>query len=206
VCSGYRIARAPAAAACPAKLIQRDTAMEPTAGYCAAARVLPTAIGQAHGQAQPRARSRKASVALSGSCRSPVYISERTSRRLRFDMGERDSFVGVPTALAALELGASWSRDALRQYLARLTGHIAAKLSAAGFDCLPEAVRSPHILGVRGLPDGVATICRARNLFFSQRHACVRISPHMFNSVNDADRCVDVLIEAALAATRNPRR
>lgn len=118
----------------------------------------------------------------------------------RFDMGERDTFVGIPTALAALDLGAGWSREAMRQHLARLTGRIASKLGAAGFSCLPESLRSPHILGVRGVPDGVATACRTRDIFFTQRHGSLRISPHIFNSMSDADRCADELIAAALSA------
>jgi selenocysteine lyase/cysteine desulfurase len=96
----------------------------------------------------------------------------------RFDMGERDTFVGVPTALSALELSARWPRDGLRRHLLSLTRHMQTKLS-----------------------DGVAAACRSRNVFFTQRHGYVRISPHVFNSLADADRCANELINAA-AATR----
>ncbi|WP_342133029.1 aminotransferase class V-fold PLP-dependent enzyme [Hydrogenophaga sp. OTU3427] len=117
----------------------------------------------------------------------------------RFDMGERDSFVGVPTALSALTLGAAWSRNELRTHLAHLTGQIADRLIDAGFDCVPVAQRSPHILGVRGVPEGVVAACREQSVYFTQRHGSVRISPHVFNTSVDADRLVTALIGACHA-------
>lgn len=114
----------------------------------------------------------------------------------RFDMGERDTFVGLPTSLAALELGAQWSRDAVRTHLSGLTGQIAAQLAAEGLECVPASNRSVHILGVGGLPDGVAARCREQGVTFTQRHGSVRISPHVFNTRDDADRCAQALLSA----------
>lgn len=116
---------------------------------------------------------------------------------VRFDMGERDTFVGIPTALAALELASTWLRSDLRAHLRSLTSELATRLEDAGFQPLPRLNRSPHILGIRGVPHGVATVCRSAGVFFTQRHDSVRISPHAYNTSNDIERCASTLIHVS---------
>lgn len=109
---------------------------------------------------------------------------------MRYDMGERDTFVGIPTALAALELAAGWDRSALRAHQRRLTDRLAERLEAIGLQCLPAAARSPHILGVRGLPAGIAAACRQQSVYFTERQGEMRVAVHAFNTDSDVERCV----------------
>jgi selenocysteine lyase/cysteine desulfurase len=111
----------------------------------------------------------------------------------RFDMGERDTFVGIPTAIAALQIATRFDRKDLRRHLSQLTGRLAAALESHGLDCVPEAYRSPHILGIRGVPSGMAPALRAQGVIVTQRESELRVSPHVFNTPADMDRCAGLL-------------
>lgn len=113
----------------------------------------------------------------------------------RFDMGERDVFIGIPTAITALELIHSWDRGQLRQRLAHLTGRLAECLQDLGYDVVPSSRRCPHILGIHGVPAGAADFCRSRGVYLTQRGHVVRISPHVFNDDADVDACIAALHE-----------
>lgn len=118
----------------------------------------------------------------------------------RFDMGERDAFVSIPTAVAALELATSWSRAALRAHVAQLTGTMTSSLLDVGLTCIESRHRSPHILGVGGAPEGLAQACRSEGVFFTQRRGILRISPHIFNTLDDAQRCAAVISKYCIRA------
>lgn len=113
----------------------------------------------------------------------------------RFDMGERDTFVGIPTALESLSLISCWNRKELADRLRFLTDRIASKLDGAGLHCVPRHLRSPHILGVRGARPGVGAACRDKGVYFTERNDTLRISPHVFNDEEDVDACADAILE-----------
>lgn len=112
----------------------------------------------------------------------------------RFDMGERDAFVGMPAAVASLKLLANWNRADIEAWLVGLTQGLASRMREAGIDCVPEAMRSPHILGIRDVPPGTVESCRQQLVFVTQRGSELRVSPHVFNTVADMDRCADAVI------------
>jgi selenocysteine lyase/cysteine desulfurase len=118
----------------------------------------------------------------------------------RFDMGERDTFYGIPTAIAALELLSAWERSAIQARLRRLTDQLASSLEKLGLACLPPGLRCPHILGVVDVPPGAADYCRRHGVHFTQRGSGLRISPHVFNTEEDIDRCAAAL-ESFIAST-----
>lgn len=58
-------------------------------------------------------------------------------------------------------------------------------------EAAPEALRSPHYLGVRlpgGVPEGFAQALAARNVHLSLRGDRVRVTPHLYNDEEDISR------------------
>ncbi|TCH96456.1 aminotransferase class V-fold PLP-dependent enzyme [Roseococcus sp. SYP-B2431] len=126
--------------------------------------------------------------------RSP-YLSDLsyapTARR--FDMGERDHFVGLEMAAEGLELMASWGHAAIGERCAMLTARLEEGLAASGAVLPRRALRAPHILSVsfpKGMPAGFIEALAAEKAFAAPRLGRLRISPHVYNDEEDMDRFV----------------
>ena len=114
----------------------------------------------------------------------------------RFYMGERDSYFGIPAAIAGLELVQTWGEARLAERLGRLTGRLADALFAGGLEVASPTRRSPHILGIRGLGVKAFERCRANDIYISMRRGVIRVSPHAYNDEADVDRCAETLLES----------
>lgn len=111
----------------------------------------------------------------------------------RFDMGERDHFVGLEMAAVGLELMASWGHAAIAERCAMLTARLEEGLAAAGAVLPKRALRAPHVLTVtfpRGMPAGFIEALAAERAFAAPRLGMLRISPHVYNDEADVDRFV----------------
>lgn len=122
----------------------------------------------------------------------------------RFDMGERDHFVSLEMASIGMEMMAAWGSQSIGARLATLTTRIADGLRDTDV-VLPEArVRAPHILSL-GFPEGPANALverlAAQSIYVAPRLGRMRISPHVYNDEEDADRFV-----AALRSLRSHAR
>ena len=117
----------------------------------------------------------------------------------RFDMGQRTSFQLVPMAIAALEQLLEWKPPRIAATLADLNAGLAERLGAIGLEPLPAERRGPHMLGV-GLPAAARAAAPAAladaGCFAAVRGNSLRISPHLHNTPEEAERLAD-----ALAAT-----
>jgi selenocysteine lyase/cysteine desulfurase len=113
----------------------------------------------------------------------------------RFDMGERDWFISLEMAAIGMELVASWGADAVATRLRALTGRIADGLRNSGAQILDEKLRAPHILSLgfpQGLPAGLVERLAEEKVYVAPRLGRLRISPHVYNDEQDADRFVEV--------------
>jgi selenocysteine lyase/cysteine desulfurase len=111
----------------------------------------------------------------------------------RFDMGERDHFIALEMASIGMEMMAEWGADAVAERLRMLTNRIAE--GVRGFDVsVPEPqFRTPHILSLRfrdGIPEGLVEGLASDGIYVASRLGRVRVSPHVFNDEQDADRFV----------------
>lgn len=110
----------------------------------------------------------------------------------RFDMGERSNFHLMPVAKVALEQLLAWGPENIAQTLGQMTNGIAAEAAERfGAEAAPEALRSPHYLGLRlpgGVPEGFAQALAARNVHLSLRGDRVRVTPHLYNDEDDISR------------------
>jgi selenocysteine lyase/cysteine desulfurase len=111
----------------------------------------------------------------------------------RFDMGERDHFVGLEMAAVGLELMASWGHAAIGERCAMLTARLEEGLATVGAVLPKRALRAPHILSVsfpKGMPNGFIEAMAAEKAFAAPRLGQLRISPHVYNDEEDVDRFV----------------
>jgi selenocysteine lyase/cysteine desulfurase len=114
----------------------------------------------------------------------------------RFDMGERDHFISMEMASIGMEMMAEWGPAAIAERLAMLTDRIADGLKGARVRMPDRHLRAPHILSLgfeegraAGLVEGLA----AEGIYVAPRLGRMRISPHVFNDEQDADRFVAAL-------------
>ncbi|HEX3500102.1 MAG TPA: aminotransferase, partial [Stellaceae bacterium] len=116
----------------------------------------------------------------------------------RFDMGERDWFISLEMASIGMEMVASWGRDAIAARLRMLTSRIAYGLRNTGMLILDERLRAPHILSLsfpQGMPAELIDKLAAEKIYVAPRLGRLRISPHVYNDEEDADRFVAMFRE-----------
>lgn len=114
----------------------------------------------------------------------------------RFDMGERDHFISMEMASIGMEMMADWGASAITQRLTMLTERIADGLRDIGIRVPELSLRAPHILslGFRdGMPKGLVEGLANEGIHVAARLGRLRISPHVFNDEEDADRIVAAL-------------
>ena len=114
----------------------------------------------------------------------------------RFDMGERDHFIAMEMASIGMEMMADWGASAVVQRLAMLTERIAAGVREIGVGVPKPRVRAPHILSLGfkdGMPSGLFEGLASEGIYVAPRLGRLRISPHVFNDEEDADRFVAAL-------------
>jgi selenocysteine lyase/cysteine desulfurase len=116
----------------------------------------------------------------------------------RFDMGERDHFISLEMAAIGMEMLAEWGAPAVTQRLKMLTERAAAGLPDTGVR-LPDArFRAPHILSLgfaQGMPAGLVESLASDGIYVAPRLGRLRISPHVYNDEEDADRIVAALVQ-----------
>jgi selenocysteine lyase/cysteine desulfurase len=114
----------------------------------------------------------------------------------RFDMGERDHFISMEMAAIGMEMMAEWGTEAVTGRLTMLTARIAEGLSGTKVRIMDARFRAPHILSLGfagGLPAGLVEGLAAEGVHVAPRLSRMRISPHVFNDEEDADRFVAAL-------------
>jgi selenocysteine lyase/cysteine desulfurase len=118
----------------------------------------------------------------------------------RFDMGERDHFISMEMASIGMEMMAEWGTAQVAQRLSMLTTRIAAGFREVGVSVPEPRMRAPHILSLSfkdGMPAGLVEGLATEGIYVAARLRHLRISPHVYNDEEDADRLV-----AALARRR----
>jgi selenocysteine lyase/cysteine desulfurase len=120
----------------------------------------------------------------------------------RFDMGERDHFISLEMAAVGMEMMAGWGADAVAERLRALTDRMAEGLrgAAGGVRVAGARTRAPNLLCLEfpdGMPGGLVERLAAEGVHVAARVGRVRVSPHVYNDEEDADRFVEALRRAA---------
>lgn len=117
----------------------------------------------------------------------------------RYDVGERANFALLPMSIAALRQLHDWRPTRIAEYLHRLIEHAVLRANALGITVPPAAARSPHMIGMRlspGVaPDALGQMLERRKIFISVRGQKLRVSPHVYNTLDDIDRLFDAIGE-----------
>jgi selenocysteine lyase/cysteine desulfurase len=114
----------------------------------------------------------------------------------RFDMGERDHFISLEMASIGMEMMAEWGAEAIAQRLRMLTERIAEGLRTLGVSVPEPRPRAPHILSLSfkdGISTGLVEGLASEDIYVATRLGRMRISPHVYNDEEDADRFVEAL-------------
>jgi selenocysteine lyase/cysteine desulfurase len=121
----------------------------------------------------------------------------------RYDMGERDHFVGLEMAAVGMEMMAGWGQRAIAGRCAMLTARLEEGLAAAGALLPRRSLRAPHILCASfagGMPAGLPDALAAHGAYAAPRLGRLRISPHVYNDEEDVDRFVAAFAQVAKRA------
>ena len=124
------------------------------------------------------------------------YQDEYQPGAIRFDMGERASFHLLPMMAAALDQLLDWGVENIAETLLEKTRYIANQAAALGLTSQQEHLRANHFLGLRvdgGIPDALPATLAKENIFVSVRGNAIRVTPHLYNTKDDADRLIDTM-------------
>ncbi len=115
----------------------------------------------------------------------------------RFDMGQRLNPVGLPMALAGMELMHGWGQEAVAGRLRGLTDALADRALPCGLAPVRRAARPPHVLGLRPPPGweagALADALAGCKVYVAERGGVLRVAPHVFNDEADIDRFAEAL-------------
>lgn len=114
----------------------------------------------------------------------------------RFDMGEKSNPPLLMGASAAIDMLTRWGVANIAETLAAKTLGIADAARAIGLSAPQTDIRATHFLalGFPGdVPAGLTDRLAAENIFVSQRNRSLRITPHVYNNDEDAEKLISVL-------------
>lgn len=125
------------------------------------------------------------------------YRDEYRRGARRFDMGEFPQFVLAPMAQAALQQLLAWGIEEIEASLRILTDRLAALAPQLGYEVLPPEQRCAHLIGLRHRqnrhPADLTERLKSAKVHVSLRGDSIRVAPHLYNSVADIERLLDVL-------------
>ncbi|MBF88572.1 MAG: aminotransferase [Candidatus Marinimicrobia bacterium] len=114
----------------------------------------------------------------------------------RFDVGERSNFTIMPMAISALKKILEWKIENINQTLVQMTNLIGEEAENIGLKVMPSEKRAGHLIGIqfpKGIPKKILQQLKKENVFVSIRGDCMRVSPHLYNSIEDIEKFFDIL-------------
>ena len=122
---------------------------------------------------------------------TPDYAMAFRDNAHRYDMGERNNYITLPMAVAALKQLHEWTPQAIAETLAAITDRVAAAATERSCAVPPAAHRVAIFIGLRGgepPPHDLDARCSEDGVYFNLRGDTMRISPHLFIDETDIDR------------------
>jgi selenocysteine lyase/cysteine desulfurase len=128
------------------------------------------------------------------------YQDEYQPKALRYEMGERSNFIGLPMLIQALKHINEWQVDRIQDYCYRISQSAVQQLQNEGFWIEEDNFRAKHLFGIR-LPDAkdmnqVKKALERENIKVSVRGNAIRVSPHLYNDEADMLKLANCLVSA----------
>jgi selenocysteine lyase/cysteine desulfurase len=124
------------------------------------------------------------------------YCDEYREGARRFDVGEVSNFFLTPIAAVALQQILDWGVENIAAAIKPLSDAVAEKARSMGAATPHPDHRSPHLTGLRlpqAPPDDITKRLAKHNVYVSRRSSTIRISPHIYNTMDDIERFFAVL-------------
>jgi selenocysteine lyase/cysteine desulfurase len=124
------------------------------------------------------------------------YQSNYRSGAWRYNVGEQSNFILNPMLADSVENLLNWGIENIQEYCKNLVKEPINKIRKMGYWIENEQYRSNHLFGIRLPENGDINLIQnrltERKIQVSFRGNAIRVSPHVYNDVND----LEVLIEA----------
>lgn len=125
-----------------------------------------------------------------------LYTGNYDAGARRFDMGERSNFALLPAAVRAMKQLLEWDIAKISETTGALNRQVAEWAANLGFFALAEPLRAPHYLALRTkavVPKELPEILAREKVFVSVRGSSIRVTPHVYNKVEDGERLIGCL-------------
>jgi selenocysteine lyase/cysteine desulfurase len=129
-----------------------------------------------------------------------LYTEDYDAGARRFDMGERSNFASLPAALRAMKQLQEWDVVQISETIGVLNRELATAAAELGFLSPPDHLRAPHYLCLRrkeAIPKELPEMLAREKVFVSVRGSSIRVTPHVYNTVEDAERLISCLKQTA---------
>ena len=125
------------------------------------------------------------------------YQDNYQPKAARYAVGESSNFILVPMLAAALEQVLKWNPVNIQAYCDSLVRTVLPALREKGYFLEEDAWRASHLFGIYLNPEMQMSELKTRlqqaEIFVSYRGEAIRISPHVYNSVEDLELLIQVL-------------
>jgi selenocysteine lyase/cysteine desulfurase len=125
-----------------------------------------------------------------------LYTDDYDAGARRFDMGERSNFALLPASVCAMKQLLAWKIEQIAMTVGALSRKLADAAAELGFSAPGEPLRAPHYLALRrkeAIPKELPEMLAREKVFVSVRGSSIRVTPHVYNTVEDAERLIACL-------------
>jgi selenocysteine lyase/cysteine desulfurase len=125
-----------------------------------------------------------------------LYAENYDAGARRFDMGERSNFALLPAAVRAMKQLLEWNVAQVSETAGALNRQLASAAADLGFFAPAEPWRAPHYLCLRrkaAIPKELPEMLAKEKVFVSVRGSSIRVTPHVYNTLEDCDRLIQCL-------------
>ena len=125
-----------------------------------------------------------------------LYTEDYDAGARRFDMGERANFASLPAAVRAMKQLLEWDVSQISETAGALNRRLAEAAADLGFSAPPEPLRAPHYLSLRrqaAIPKELPEMLAREKVFVSVRGSSIRVTPNVYNTVEDGERLIACL-------------
>jgi selenocysteine lyase/cysteine desulfurase len=125
-----------------------------------------------------------------------LYTEDYDAGARRFDMGERSNFALLPAAVRAMKQLLEWDVAQISETAGALNRRLANAAADLGFSAPAEPLRAPHYLALRrkeAIPKELPEVFAKEKVFVSVRGSSIRVTPNVYNTVEDCERLIACL-------------